>query len=270
MAETYTKLFRSMLLSSIWSQDNATRILWVTLLAEADADGRVYASVPGLASLARLTLEETEAALEKLMSPDPYSKTPDCEGRRVESIDGGFELINHAKYREKMTSDDKKRKAAERAKRYRERKKTENVTPSRVTNVTQCDESRKSLHTEADTDTEADTTITNVIVPTNDRDEPEVEPSWLDMPVRGGKPFSITRSLVGEYSKRYDVEVSFVEQQLRLAVGWVRDNPAKRKTAGGAKRFLTGWLIRAIDSGKAANTSVTRDGVTQQTRRFGQ
>lgn len=158
MAETYTKLFRSMLLSSVWTEENHTRILWVTLLAESDADGRVYGSVPGIANLAQLSIEETEAALDVLSSPDKYSKTPDSEGRRVIPIDGGFELVNYVKYREKMDAEDRKRKAAERAKRYRDRQKdSSSVTPKRDASVTQCDardDVRKVRHEDEDEDEE--------------------------------------------------------------------------------------------------------------------
>ena len=33
------------------------------------------------------------------MSPDQYSRTQDHEGRRIEAVEGGWRLLNHAKYR---------------------------------------------------------------------------------------------------------------------------------------------------------------------------
>ena len=98
MSDTYTKLFRSIAASTIVSEPLATRWLWVTLLSQADRAGNVYGSIPGLARLANITLQEVETALHSLMSPDPYSRTPDNEGRRLETIDGGWRLLNHAKY----------------------------------------------------------------------------------------------------------------------------------------------------------------------------
>ena len=98
MSDTYTKLFRSIAASTIVSEPLATRWLWVTLLSQADRKGRVYASIPGLARMANITIDEVEAALRCFMSPDPYSRTTDNEGRRLEVIDGGWELLNYAKY----------------------------------------------------------------------------------------------------------------------------------------------------------------------------
>jgi hypothetical protein len=98
MSDTYTKLFRSITASTIVSEPLATRWLWVTMLSQADSSGCVWGSVPGLARLANITLQECEAALACFYAPDPYSRTQDHEGRRIEAIDGGWRLLNHAKY----------------------------------------------------------------------------------------------------------------------------------------------------------------------------
>lgn len=98
MSDTYTKLFSSITESTVWGESYATRIVWVTMLAMADAKGAVYGSVPGLARRANVTLQEVEQALAAFMAPDAYSRTKDEDGRRIEEIDGGWRLINHAKY----------------------------------------------------------------------------------------------------------------------------------------------------------------------------
>src|ERR1700686_238483 len=104
----YTKLFNSILTSTIWDEDCSTRILWVTLLALAGPNGEVEGSVPGLAHQARLSLAETEAALKKLQSPDAYSRSKEHEGRRIQEVDGGWLILNRAKYREKMNQDERR------------------------------------------------------------------------------------------------------------------------------------------------------------------
>lgn len=98
MAETYTKLFASITRSTVWQEPAGTRLTWVTMLAESDQNGDVFASVPGLARLANVTVDECEAALRTFLAPDPYSRTRDHEGRRIEEIDGGWRLLNHAKF----------------------------------------------------------------------------------------------------------------------------------------------------------------------------
>lgn len=98
VSETYTKLFSSITNSTVWEESYATRIAWVTLLAMADARGNVYSSVPGLARRANVTREEIDAALASFQSPDRDSRTTEHDGRRIEAIDGGWHLLNHAKY----------------------------------------------------------------------------------------------------------------------------------------------------------------------------
>ena len=98
MSDTYTKLFRSIAASTIVSEPLATRWLWVTMLSQADKAGKVYAAVPGLARMANISLEECEAGLACFLAPDRYSRTAENEGRRIEPFDGGWRLLNHAKY----------------------------------------------------------------------------------------------------------------------------------------------------------------------------
>lgn len=43
-----------------------------------------------------------------------------------------------------------------------------------------------------------------------------------------------------------------VKQQLRNMAGWCDANPAKRKTRGGIKRFITSWLAKEQDKGGKA------------------
>lgn len=125
---SYTKLWASIVDSTIWDEDDTTRIVWVTLLAKANRRGIVLASLPGLARCARKTIKETEAALEKLKGPDPHSRTKDFEGRRIAEIEGGWLLLNYEKHREGVDVEQALEKARLRAKNYRDRKK-QGVTP---------------------------------------------------------------------------------------------------------------------------------------------
>ncbi|MCP4544765.1 MAG: hypothetical protein GY832_47305 [Chloroflexi bacterium] len=119
-----------MLDSTIWDTSKDVRILWVTILLMSDKNGLVEASIPGLAHRSRLTLEETCDAIETLLTPDEYSRSKDHDGRRIVAVDGGWQIINHLKYRDKMSKDDQREKAAERQKRFRDRNVTRNA-PSR-------------------------------------------------------------------------------------------------------------------------------------------
>lgn len=125
----FTKLFNSILFSTIWQEPNEMRILWITLLAMSDSRGQVQASVPGLAKTAGITIAECEAALERLSSPDPYSRTPDYEGRRIEKVDGGWQLLNHAKYRALMSAEERREYNRKKQEEWRAKNKGKAVTP---------------------------------------------------------------------------------------------------------------------------------------------
>lgn len=125
----YTPLFSEIVSSSIWNEDNATRIVWITLMAMAEADGTVYGSVAGLAPIARVTIQECEKAIIKLSSPDKYSRSKNDEGRRIRIVDGGWQIINLKKYRDKAKS------RAAYMRQYRESKKEPNSNLNSNTNT---------------------------------------------------------------------------------------------------------------------------------------
>lgn len=129
----YTKLFSLILDSTVWETDLPVKVMWITMLAMADQDGIVEASVPSLAKRAGVSREECERALTFFLSPDPDSRTKDNEGRRIESIDGGWKLLNHAKYRHRASLEDIRLKAAERQRRLRALKKAQSRDVTDVT-----------------------------------------------------------------------------------------------------------------------------------------
>lgn len=91
----FTKLQRSIVTSSIWLESAETRLVWITLLALCDRDGIVRASPLGLAHQARVSPDGCRDALERFQRPDPDSRSPEHEGRRIERVDGGFLVLNH-------------------------------------------------------------------------------------------------------------------------------------------------------------------------------
>jgi hypothetical protein len=130
MSETFTKLFGSITDSTIWAEDHATRLVWITMLAMADRHGYVGASVPGLAHRARVTTEEADAALAKFLAPDPYSRSQEHEGRRIEVADRGWALLNYERFRDMR--DEEARKEYERHRKREQRAATRasvTVTP---------------------------------------------------------------------------------------------------------------------------------------------
>lgn len=148
---TYTKLFSSIVTSTIWREDDKTRIVWITLLAIKNRHGEVAGSIPGLAALANVSIPDCEAALQRLSSPDPYSRTKENEGRRIEAIEGGWRILNHARYRNAMSEEERRAYQADWQRKYRQRKKgAENGVDTSVDRFT-------SILTHADAESDTDT-----------------------------------------------------------------------------------------------------------------
>lgn len=113
------KLYGTMMTSSIWLESPSTRVLFLSMLMDADRHGYVAGSVGGMAHRANIGRDECRVGLEILESPDPDSRTPDNDGRRIEKCAGGWRVLNYAKYREMRTEkqvDDAERQALHRAK----------------------------------------------------------------------------------------------------------------------------------------------------------
>lgn len=104
----YTKLFGSLVGSTIWREPDHVRIVWITMLALKNRFDVVEASLPGLADFARVSIAKCEEALKVLMAPDKYSRSKEHEGRRIEEVDGGWVVLNGEKYRTKMSLDERR------------------------------------------------------------------------------------------------------------------------------------------------------------------
>jgi hypothetical protein len=133
MSYYFNRLSSALTESTVWTEPYSTRVMWISMLATADQYGRVFGAVPGLARRANVTLREAETALATFLAPDPYSRTTDFEGRRIEVIDGGWRLLNHGKYRGMKDHVHVKAQAAE---RQRRRRAKQDVTQKRDTSVT--------------------------------------------------------------------------------------------------------------------------------------
>jgi hypothetical protein len=118
----FTKLFQSILDSTIWQEPSETKVLWITMLAMADRNGEVQASIPGLARRAGVTMQQCETALQCLLSPDKYSRTPAHDGRRISAVDGGWQLLNHAKYRALLSAEERREYNRKKQAEYRANK----------------------------------------------------------------------------------------------------------------------------------------------------
>lgn len=148
----YNKLFTGILDSTIWLEDNATRIVWITFLAAMDDDGFVrFGSIKNVANRAHVTVDEAENAIKCLSSPDSQAPEQESQGRRIERVDGGFYVLNFAKYRDLFKREDERvrNRARKQNQRAREKAKSGDVTP--------CHDLSQKVPKSTSSDTDTDT-----------------------------------------------------------------------------------------------------------------
>lgn len=222
----YTKLFSSIVGSTIWREPDHVRLVWVTMLALADADGVVEVSVPGLADFARVPIPACREALQTLQAPDPYSRTTDHDGRRIEPVEGGFLLLNHAAYREKTDKDT--RREYLRGKKQESRARAKAVNTGQQVSTSVAPGLQKSTQAEAEAEAEAATEAAP---------EAETTPERL-VAERRGAPALIVSPM--EYSRLLQRN-AFVGSRLRVPNG-LHDEFRNALGADGEKR-LQDWYL---------------------------
>ena len=107
----YAKLFGSIYQGTL--RGNAHGLLVFTnMLAHCDARGHVDIHPRMIAEEVGLSVEQVRAALDYLEAPDPESRSPEHEGRRIVRLDEhrawGWIVVNYAKYRAIRNEEDRR------------------------------------------------------------------------------------------------------------------------------------------------------------------
>jgi hypothetical protein len=139
----FVKLFNQILDSSI-ADDRKLRHFFTDILLCSDAQGFVMMTESAIARRIGASIDEVKWGIDQLMSPDPRSKTPDNEGRRLEAVDGsgyGWRIINFESYKALRSAEDMREKTRERVRRFRDKQKDSDpcnatVTPCNAGNTT--------------------------------------------------------------------------------------------------------------------------------------
>jgi hypothetical protein len=223
---SYTKLFSSIVTSTIWTEDAKICKVWVTMLAIANKHGEVHASIPGLAQIAGLGLHDTEHAINKFLSPDKYSRTPDDEGRRIEMIEGGWLLLNHAKYRAMASKDEEKIASAKRQAAFKERKRRNKQVTESNGEVTPSNDTVTQNRDIADTDTDTDPFKENILslsIDNSPESAKKPKPNATPEMIRIGKIMGRREST--KWSKQEIQafkDADFVEEEIRIVEDFYR------------------------------------------------
>lgn len=87
----------------------------------------------------------------------------------------------------------------------------------------------------------------------SDSEPPEAEPTLLEFPTSGkAKTWGLVQSHIDELSEAFPgVDVL---AEARKAALWCQDNPKRRKTPGGMRRFLSTWMERGQNRGQGRSS----------------
>jgi hypothetical protein len=134
--------------------------VFTNLLAFCDRDGFVDKHPRAIAEEVGLTVEQVRVALDNLESPDPESRTPDEDGRRIVRTDEhrtwGWRIVNYEKYRAIRNEEDRRAQNKAAQARRRDRVKSADSHDSRLTASARQHRSAASAHAEAEAEAEGD------------------------------------------------------------------------------------------------------------------
>ena len=152
----YSKLYRTIFDGSLYGQFEAITV-FMAMLALSDRHGDVDAAPAKIAGCLGCSTDFVLKGIASLEAPDPYSRTPAEEGRRIIPLTNdeggrrpfGWKIVNYEKYR--AIRNEEERRA------YKRDWDRENRS-AKVSEPTKSDHARpKTTHTDTDTDTDTDT-----------------------------------------------------------------------------------------------------------------
>jgi hypothetical protein len=208
--DMYGKVFDTMYNGTLYGKWEAI-VTFQQMIVLCDADGVVDMTPEAMASRTSIPLEIIKKGISVLEAPDPYSRTPGQEGRRIELIDGhrpwGWHIVNHEKYKMLVDADTVREQNKERQRKHRASKQTKPIEiPIDNNLITEChapsqpvtDKSQpvtpdnacnaSSRYTDTDTDTDTDIKTLKTLSGKPDFDlETEFEKRWTRYPAKAGR-----------------------------------------------------------------------------------
>lgn len=243
MSTGFAKLDGGIVDSTLWMEPDDVLRVWVYFLAKADRRGVVRSSVPAIAHQCQKSIERVEEILAKLQSPDPYSRSSVDDGRRLRSVEGGWQMVNYLTYRNTRDDDARRDQQREwdRQNRPSGHARQQDTVRPQSDSPTRSDTVRHGP-TYAEAEAEAEEKDQEQFAPPDSRAVPPDRSAAFLLPLNTGVEHPITEAQVREFSDLYpSVDVP---QALRCMRGWLVSNPANRKTRSGILRFVNRWLAK--------------------------
>ena len=109
----YGKVFDSMYDGTLASRGPwQALVTFQQMIVLADKAGMVDMTADAIARRTSIPLEIIELGIVELMKPDPRSRTPDEDGRRIVLLDDhrdwGWQIVNHAKYQAMRSAEERR------------------------------------------------------------------------------------------------------------------------------------------------------------------
>jgi len=270
----FAKVYRSLwdgTLSASWPGWS----LFVYMLSNCDADGVIDATPEAIASRSGMPLDQVLAGIQVLEAPDPRSRTPDEEGRRILRLephrDWGWRIVNLAQFR---SGDEDPRSATLRQRRHRA-----SVTGSHAVSrpVTGGDARSREAEAEAEADEQPTLLSEGGRVPPGTTPDLLVgsmagvagsDAVFIQLPTnRKGREVAVCWSKVREWAALFPAVD--VEQELRNMRAWLLAHGERRKTSRGMDGFVVRWLSDEQDKAgrNPAPRAGHRSGVDERYRR---
>ncbi len=96
----YAKVFASMFTGSMYGAGTHIFATWAWVLTHKDAEGLVEINTKLVAAELGAEVEQIDEAIAFLTAPDPESRTPDEQGRRLIRVGQfAYQVVNNTKYR---------------------------------------------------------------------------------------------------------------------------------------------------------------------------
>jgi len=122
------------------------------MIVLADQDGVVDMTASAIARRTSIPLEIIQLGVERLMAPDPESRTPDEDGRRITLVEDhrawGWQIVNYAKYRDMRKAEDRREYLRIKQQESRSRRSSTGVNTAST-----------KINTSTDTDTEVEAEV---------------------------------------------------------------------------------------------------------------
>lgn len=185
------------------------------LLILADRFGTVDMTIEAIHRRTTVPIDVLETGIKELLNPDPQSRRPDHEGRRIIPLDPsrnwGWSIVNHSHYRQIRSAEERNAYQRTYMREYRAGK-------------------RRKPHKSNGTDKDA---------------PPDDSPIIERIPIIGGEEWPATQTFAAELTRLYPAVD--VPQTLREIRGWCIANPQRLKTPRGVRKFVVGWIAREQD-----------------------